>query len=37
MSEAFGAEFVKHDYRQRMWQHRAIAEANYPKLPPRCG
>src|SRR5205809_7546399 len=33
MSEAFGAEFVKHDYRQRMWQHRAIAQANYPKLP----
>src|SRR5436309_7814483 len=33
MAEAFGPEFVRHDYRQRMWQHRAIAEANYPKLP----
>jgi acyl-homoserine lactone acylase PvdQ len=33
MAEAFGAEFVQHDYRQRLWQHRAIAEANYPKLP----
>ena len=33
MAEAFGPEFVKHDYRQRLWQHRAIAQANYPKLP----
>jgi acyl-homoserine lactone acylase PvdQ len=33
MAEAFGPEFVKHDYRQRLWQHQAIAQANYPKLP----
>jgi acyl-homoserine lactone acylase PvdQ len=33
MAEAFGPEFLKDDYRQRLWQHRAVAEANYPKLP----
>jgi acyl-homoserine lactone acylase PvdQ len=33
MSEAFGPEFLRDDYRQRVWRHRAIAEANYPKLP----
>ena len=33
MAEAFGPEFLRHDYRQRLWQHRAVAEANYPKLP----
>src|SRR5262249_29401573 len=33
MAEAFGPEFVHHDYRQRVWQHRAVAEANYAKLP----
>jgi penicillin amidase len=33
LAEAFGREFVRHDYRQRLWQHRAVAEANYPKLP----
>lgn len=36
MSEVFGPEFVRHDYRQRMWQHRAIAEASYPKLSPKA-
>ncbi|HXG11022.1 MAG TPA: penicillin acylase family protein [Gemmataceae bacterium] len=35
MAEAFGPEYVSHDYRQRLWQHRAIAAANYPKLPPK--
>src|SRR5713226_2047626 len=35
MSEVFGPEFLLHDYRQRLWQHRAVAEANYPKLAPR--
>jgi acyl-homoserine-lactone acylase len=35
MAEVFGPEFVRHDYRQRLWQHRAIAEANYPKLSPK--
>ncbi len=33
MAEAFGPAFITHDYRQRLWQHRAVAEANYPKLP----
>src|SRR5215831_13824986 len=33
MAEAFGPSFVQHDYRQRLWQHRAVAEANYGKLP----
>jgi acyl-homoserine lactone acylase PvdQ len=35
MAEVFGPEFLPHDYRQRLWQHRAISEANYPKLPPK--
>src|SRR5437763_13063120 len=33
MSEAFGPELLLHDYRQRLWRHRAVAEENYPKLP----
>lgn len=33
MSEVFGPEFLLHDYRQRLWRHRAVAESNYPKLP----
>src|SRR5438128_2060204 len=33
LAEVFGPDFVRHDYRQRMWQHRAVAEANYHKLP----
>src|SRR5207302_8823231 len=32
MAEAFGPEYLRDDYRQRLWQHRAIAEANYGKL-----
>jgi acyl-homoserine lactone acylase PvdQ len=35
MSEVFGPDFLHHDYRQRLWQHQAVAEANYPKLPPK--
>lgn len=35
MAEAFGPEFVRHDYRQRLWQHRAVAEAGYRQLAPR--
>src|SRR5580704_19251886 len=30
MAEAFGPDFVQDDYRQRLWQHRAVSEANYP-------
>jgi acyl-homoserine lactone acylase PvdQ len=33
MAEIFGPEFVQDDYRQRLWQHRVMAEANYGKLP----
>jgi acyl-homoserine lactone acylase PvdQ len=33
MAEVFGPEFLQHDYRQRLWRHRAVAEENYPKLP----
>lgn len=33
MAEVFGPEHYRDDYRQRVWQHRAISEANYPKLP----
>jgi acyl-homoserine-lactone acylase len=33
LSEAFGPEYLLHDYRQRLWRHRAVAEAGYPKLP----
>src|SRR5262249_24499835 len=33
MAEVFGPEFLRQDYRQRLWQHRAISEANYAKLP----
>jgi acyl-homoserine-lactone acylase len=33
MAEVFGPQFLHDDYRQRVWQHRAIAEANYDKLP----
>ncbi len=33
MAEVFGPEFIRHDYRQRLWRHRAVAEANHDKLP----
>ena len=32
MSEAFGPEFLHDDYRQRVWQHAAIAKAKYGEL-----
>ena len=35
MSEAFGKEFVFHDYRQRVWRHRAVAEQHYRELDPK--
>src|SRR5262249_51944057 len=35
MAEFFGPEHVKHDYRQRVWQHRAISEAHYAELSPK--
>jgi acyl-homoserine-lactone acylase len=36
MSEAFGPENLHDDYRQRVWQHRAVAEANYDKQSPKA-
>lgn len=35
MSEVFGKEFVFHDYRQRLWRHRAVAEQHYRELDPK--
>lgn len=32
MSEAFGTEFLRDDYRQRMWQHAAMAKSKYGQL-----
>lgn len=34
MSEAFGEAFLQHDYRQRLWRHREIAERNYQQVSP---
>src|SRR5713226_3645266 len=33
MAEVFGPQFLRDDYRQRLWRHRAVAEENYSKLP----
>jgi acyl-homoserine-lactone acylase len=33
MAEVFGPEFLRDDYRQRLWQHAVVAEANYGKQP----
>jgi acyl-homoserine lactone acylase PvdQ len=35
MAEVFGPEFLKDDYRQRVWQHRAISESHYSELSPK--
>src|SRR2546421_5911684 len=35
MAEVFGPAFLRDDYRQRLWRHRDIAEANYPRLEPK--
>jgi acyl-homoserine lactone acylase PvdQ len=35
MSEAFGPEFFRDDYRQRLWQHAAIAKARYGEVSPK--
>ncbi|MBI1788753.1 MAG: penicillin acylase family protein [Acidobacteria bacterium] len=32
MSEVFGKEWEAHDYRQRMWRHREVAQKQYPRL-----
>jgi acyl-homoserine-lactone acylase len=35
MAEAFGPEWLTHDYRQRLWRHRQVAEEHYKDLDPR--
>lgn len=34
MSEAFGPEWIRHDYIQRMWRHAAIARERYNDVSP---
>ncbi len=35
MAEAFGQDWLFHDYRQRVWRHRAVAEQHYRELDPK--
>ncbi|MBK8315938.1 MAG: penicillin acylase family protein [Acidobacteria bacterium] len=35
MAEAFGPEWVRHDYIQRMWRHAAIARERYNEVSPK--
>jgi acyl-homoserine-lactone acylase len=35
MAEAFGKDWVFHDYRQRVWRHRLVAEQHYRELDPK--
>ena len=35
MAEAFGQEFFRDDWRQRLWRHRQMAEQHYQELSPR--
>jgi len=32
MAEVFGDSWFRHDYRQRMWRHRRVAEEHYQEL-----
>jgi acyl-homoserine-lactone acylase len=34
MAEVFGESYLEHDYRQRLWRHREVAEKNYGALSP---
>jgi acyl-homoserine lactone acylase PvdQ len=34
MSEAFGPEWFRHDYRQRLWRHAIVARLAYNKISP---
>lgn len=36
MSEAFGPEWFRHDYRQRLWRHAQVARENYSRLSPEA-
>ncbi len=35
MAEAFGPEFFRHDYEQRLWRHAEVSRANYHRLSPK--
>ncbi len=35
MAEAFGPEFFRDDWRQRVWRHRLVSEQHYKELSPR--
>jgi acyl-homoserine-lactone acylase len=35
MSEVFGERWFRHDYRQRLWRHRRVAEDHYKDLDPQ--
>jgi len=35
MAEAFGKAYLFHDYRQRVWRHRQVAEGHYKDLDPK--
>ncbi len=35
MSEAFGQEWFRHDYRQRIWRHAEIARERYQQVSPQ--
>ena len=35
MSEAFGKQYFRDDYRQRLWQHAAMAQARYDQNSPK--
>lgn len=35
MSEAFGPDWFRHDYRQRIWQHAAISRARWNDVSPK--
>lgn len=35
LSEAFGSTYFRHDYRQRLWQHREMAIAGMASLAPK--
>ncbi|MGA2135079.1 MAG: penicillin acylase family protein [Bryobacteraceae bacterium] len=35
MAEAFGPEFFRDDWRQRVWRHRLVSEQRYKELSPR--
>jgi acyl-homoserine lactone acylase PvdQ len=34
MSEAFGAEWYRHDYRQRLWRHAEVSRERYDTISP---